>query len=134
MMAVYEPFERLHLRGVMGLCEALEWPSYAADPEVTYRVLSAPGSATVVAREEGEIVGLAHVLSDGLIQAHLSLVGVRQERRRNGIARELVREAFSRAGGKWLDLVADPGSEPFYRSFTHNERAGFRIYPGEPAA
>jgi len=130
---VYEPFERSHLRGVLALCEALGWPSYSADPERTYRALSAPGATTVVAREDDAIVGLAHVLSDGIIQAHLSLVGVLQGRRRNGVARELVRDAFSRAGGQWLDLCADAGSEPFYRSFVHQERVGFRLYPDEPA-
>jgi ribosomal protein S18 acetylase RimI-like enzyme len=72
-------------------------------------------------------------VSDGLIQAHLSLVGVLPEHRRSGIARRLVAEAFERAGGKWVDLGAEPGSEAFYRSFVHQERTGFRIYPRERA-
>jgi ribosomal protein S18 acetylase RimI-like enzyme len=126
---VYEPFERSHLSGVVALCEALAWPSYAADPELTHGALSSPGSTTFVAREGDRIVGLAHVLGDGLIQAHLSLVGVLPGYRRKGIARRLVSVAFERAGGKWMDLAAEAGSEGFYRSFVHRERSGFRIYP-----
>ncbi len=129
----YEAFDETHLDSALGLCRELSWESYS-DPSTTMSALSAPGAVTWVALDGETVVGLAHLLADGLIQAHLSLVGVLPEYRRQGIARTLLIQAFRAAGGKWLDLSADPGSEQFYRSFAHKERIGFRIYPGEPAA
>ena len=129
----YEPFAGTHLDRVLALCRELSWPSYV-DKSTALRVFSAPGAVTWVAVTGTAVVGLAHLLTDGLIQAHLSLIGVLPAYRRLGIARRLVREAFGATGAKWLDLAAEPGSEAFYRSFAHKERIGFRIYPGEPAA
>ena len=129
----YEPFERSHLDRVLVLCDELSWPSYA-EKSNALRAFSAPGAVTWVAVNGTAAVGLAHLLTDGLIQAHLSLVGVLPAYRRLGLARRLVGEAFRASGAKWLDLVAEPGSEVFYRSFLNMERTGFRIYPGEPAA
>ncbi len=128
----YVPFEPSHVDGVVRLCRELDWPSYA-DPEIAGAALGAPGAVTWVALVEGEVVGLAHLLTNGLVHAHLSLIGVRPDRRRAGIARTLVTKAFRAGGGKWLDLCSDDGAEEFYRSFRHQERAGFRIHPGAPA-
>ena len=124
----YEALNPSHLAGVVALCNELGWPSYS-DPVVARIAFSAPGTITWVASCKGEVVGLVHLLSNGVVHSHLSLVGVRPDHRRNGVARQLVTTAFQLGGGKWLDLCADAGSEQFYRSFQHREGAGFRIYP-----
>ena len=129
----YEPFLESHLEGAVALCRELSWQSYS-DSATALGAFSAPGAVTWVAQRGTDVVGLAHLLTDGFIQAHLSLVGVLPAYRRQGVARVLVREAFRAGGGKWLDLVSEPGSEQFYRSFVNQERIGFRLYPGEPAA
>ena len=129
----YEAFGEGHLDSVVVLCRELSWPSYA-DRSNAVRVFSAPGAVTWVAVSGTAVVGLAHLLTDGLIQAHLSLVGVLPDYRRKGLARRLIRETFRASGAKWLDLAAEPGSEAFYRSFVHRESVGFRIYPGAPPA
>ena len=128
----YEPFSPVHVDGVVSLCRELGWPSYT-DPSVARAALSAPGAVTWIALREDQIIGLVHILTNGLVHAHLSLVGVLPSHRRQGVARRLVTEAFRSAGGKWLDLCSEPGSEQFYRAFTHEERSGFRIYPVKPA-
>src|SRR5262245_19394676 len=119
-----------HLAGVIALCETLGWPSYA-DPVAACAAFSAPGAITWVALVSGDVVGLVHMLSNGAVHAHLSLIGVHPDYRRSGIARHLVTTAFRGAGAKWLDLWAEPGSESFYRSFVHQQTTGFRIYPTE---
>jgi ribosomal protein S18 acetylase RimI-like enzyme len=129
----FEPFCEEHNEGVVSLCRELDWPSYT-DPEISLRALLAPGSVTWVACEGEAVVGLAHLLTDSLVQAHLFLIGVRPSSRRRGIAKTLIRGAFRGCGAKWLDLSAEPGSEGFYRSFVHKEGAGFRVYPSEPVA
>jgi ribosomal protein S18 acetylase RimI-like enzyme len=127
----YEPFQEAHVGSVVELCRELSWKSYS-DAPTSLRVLSAPGAVTWVAHHGETVVGLAHLLTDGLIQAHLSLVGVLPAYRRQGVARNLLREAFRAGGSKWLDLQTELGSEDFYRSFRHQESVGFRIYPDEP--
>ena len=129
----YEAFEPSHLAGAVALCKELGWPSYS-DPAIARVAFCAPGAVTWIASRKGEVVGLVHLLSNGVVHAHLSLVGVLPNHRRNGVARHLVTSAFRCAGAKWLDLCAETGSEQFYRSFQHREGSGFRIYPGEPAA
>jgi len=111
----------------------LGWPSYS-DPEVALAAFSAPGSVTWVAVHRDQVVGLAHLLTNGVVHAHLSLVGVLPEFHRQGIAKGLIEHAFRQCGAKWLDLWAEPDSIDFYRSFRHQEQVGFRIYPGAPAA
>jgi len=129
----YEAFKPSHLAGVASLCRELGWPSYSDAPTALI-AFSAPGTVTWVASCKGEVVGLVHLLSNGVVHSHLSLVGVLPDHRRNGVARHLVTTAFRLGGGKWLDLCAEAGSEQFYRSFQHREGLGFRVYPGEPAA
>ena len=129
----YLRFESEHLAGVVSCAHVLDWSSYT-DPATALAAFSAPGAVTWVATHAREVIGLAHLLTDGVVQSHLSLVGVLPDHRRKGVARKLVAAAFRQAGGKWLDLCSEPGSENFYRSFRHNERTGFRIYPSEPVA
>ena len=129
----FEPFEPRHVERAASFANELGWPSYA-DPEVTRAAFSAAGSITWVAILDEQVIGLAHILTNGVVHAHLSLVGVLPDYRRKGVAKRLIAEAFAQSRAKWLDLWAEPESEGFYRSFQHQEYAGFRIYPRKPAA
>jgi ribosomal protein S18 acetylase RimI-like enzyme len=127
----YETFSEARVRGVVSLCSSLEWPSYS-DRQTVSQAFTASGAISWVALDGDEVVGLAHLLTNGVVHAHLSLVGVRETHRRRGIARQLIGEAFRVSGAKWIDLGAESGSEEFYRSFVHAEGRAFRIYPFEP--
>lgn len=124
----YARFDREHLEGVVACAMAFEWPSYS-DPSVTLAAFTALGAVSWVALVGHRVVGVAHLLTNGVVHSHLSLVGVLPEYRRRGIARRLIAEAFQQSGGKWLDLCAEPDSEGFYRSFRHERFPGFRLYP-----
>jgi ribosomal protein S18 acetylase RimI-like enzyme len=50
-------------------------------------------------------------MSDGEIQAHLSLIAVDPAYRRRGIARELIASALRVAGGLRIDLITDSAEE-----------------------
>ena len=76
------------------------------------------------------MVGFAQMQSDGLIQAHLSLIVVARGRRGQGIGRRLIEDAFARCGAKRVDLLSTEDADAFYRSFAHREHPGFRLYPG----
>ena len=120
-----------HLPGVLRLCAAEDWPTLVADPDRAARALTAPGVVSVVAAERGDVIGFAYLLTDGEIQAYLSLLVVAEAARRRGIGRALVAEGFARSGAMRLDLLAGEGSEDFYRSYRHRELAGYRIYPSD---
>lgn len=125
----FVPVVREHVEGVMRLCQVEGYDSYTADAERTWSALTAPGSTTIVAVDGGRVAGFAQIQSDGLIQAHLTLIVVDRSLRRAGIGKRLVGEAFARAGGTRVDLLSTEGAEAFYRSFGYREFPGFRIYP-----
>lgn len=124
----YVPYQRRHLDGVVALCDAEGWPSFAEDLNRANRVLTAPGVATVVALDGDAVVGFASLQSDGEIQAHLSTIAVDRTRRRSGIARRLLQEALDRTGAQRVDLITD-SAESFYEALRHKRWSGFRIYP-----
>ncbi len=125
----YVPIAREHLDGVIRLCEIEQYSSYIQDSERTWRALTAPGVCTVVAVQDDRVVGFAQMQSDGLIQAHLSMIVIDRDLRRRGIGSRLVREAFARCGGQWVDLLSTEGADAFYRSFRYQSFPGYRIYP-----
>jgi GNAT superfamily N-acetyltransferase len=98
-------FTREDLDGAMALFAAEGWQTYTAERQRTFRALAAPGSTSVVAVDDGAVVALIQLQSDGEIQAHLSALVVAEEWRRRGLARRLIREALRRAGGLRIDVI-----------------------------
>jgi len=125
----FRTFERRDLSDVIRLCEAEGWESYVADPERTYCALSAPGVVTVVAAEEGGVVGFAQLLTDGAIRAYLANMAVAAGKRRSGIGRRLIQEALSRSNLAYIDLLSTDGADAFYERFPHRRFPGYRLYP-----
>ena len=127
-MAEVRRFRPDDLEGVIALCVAEGWPSFPEDPARALRALSAPGVTTVVGEEAGRVVGFAQLLSDGEIQAHLSLIAVHPDARRQGLARQMLRLALAEAGGSRIDLITDTAPQ-FYAALPHRRLDGFRIWP-----
>jgi ribosomal protein S18 acetylase RimI-like enzyme len=117
-----------HLQGIIAICEAEGWPSFAEDPARAHAVLTAPGVTSVVALEGDEVIGFAYLQSDGHIQAHLSEMAVSANHRRKGVGRALLDYAMPLTGAQRIDLVTDT-AEAFYSSLEHRTFSGFRIYP-----
>ena len=124
-MTELRPFTRQHLAGVLALFAAEEWETYSAEPERTYRALAAPGSTTLVAEDQGDVVAVVQLQSDGEIQAHLSALVVAEAWRGRGIARRLLGEALHRAGGVRIDVLTRAGG--FYLGLGAREVPGFRL-------
>ena len=127
-MAEIRLFRAADLDDVVELCAAEGWPSFPEDPARALRALTAPGVTTVVADRAGRVVAFAQLLSDGEIQAHLSLIAVHHDARRQGLARQLLRFALARAGGSRIDLITDT-APAFYSALPHRRLEGFRIWP-----
>lgn len=116
-------FEHEHLSEVMGLFATERW-SYAEDQQRTWRALTAPGTLTLVAMVDGRVAGIAQTISDGEVQAFLSILLVAADQRGTGIGRELVREALRRTPCIRLDLISC--ADPFYQSLGFRPAQGFR--------
>jgi GNAT superfamily N-acetyltransferase len=88
---------------------------------------------TTVALDRDFVVGFAFAfVDDGALETYLSMMAVRADRRREGIARLLLGELFRLSGVQRIDLLAEPGSEPFYESLPHFPFQGYRIHPRRP--
>jgi ribosomal protein S18 acetylase RimI-like enzyme len=87
-----EPFAQAHLDGSIALVTAEGWTEYTDDVERTYRALTAPGVTTLVATVGGPSSSMVQVQSDGLIQAHVSMVLIDRQWRGVGLGSRLLRE------------------------------------------
>lgn len=129
-------FDHSQLAGILTLCEAEGWPSLPAEPERALGLLDGERAVTTVALDRDVVVGFAFAfVDDGGLEAYLSMMAVDANRRREGIARLLLGELFRLSGVQRIDLLAEPGSEPFYESLPHFAFQGYRIYarrPGDP--
>jgi ribosomal protein S18 acetylase RimI-like enzyme len=123
------PFEDSHASGIARLCTTVQWPSLT-DPSVVRRVCTAPGSSAYTAVVDGEVVGFAQALGDGVLQSHLSFLAVHPDHRGRGIARLLTVATFQATGTKRMDLITPDDAGGFYETFEHTRMLGYRLYPG----
>lgn len=100
---------------------ALGWKQRVQDRERLSKMLL-EADRTVVAWDGGRIVGFARALCDGVSNGYISMVAVAEDRRREGIGRQMIERLM---GGDperkitWI-LRAGPGSREFW------ERLGFK--------
>jgi ribosomal protein S18 acetylase RimI-like enzyme len=120
-----EPFARAHLDGLIALVAAEGWDEYTEDVERTRRALIAPGVTTLVAIDGGRVVGAIQLQSDGLIQAHVSMLLIDREWRGRRLGSRLLRQGLERAGGLWLDVRTR--TEGYYERLGASRSLGFRL-------
>lgn len=123
--ASIEPFANAHLDGVIALVGAEGWGEYADDPEQTRRALSAPGTTTLVALGEGRVVGAIQIQSDGVIQAHVSMLLIDPQWRGRRLGAQLLRNGLDRAGGVRVDIRTR--TEGYYERLGASRSLGYRL-------
>jgi GNAT superfamily N-acetyltransferase len=122
---VIEPFARAHLDALIALVSAEGWAEYSDDVQRTYRALTAPGATTLVAIADGRVAGVIQVQSDGVIQAHVSMLLIDRKWRGAGLGTRLLREGLERAGGLRLDIRTR--TEGYYERLGASRSVGFRL-------
>ena len=90
------------------------WAHRVADPERFAKMLD-NSDRTVVAWHDGQVVGFARALCDGVSNGLLSMVAVAEDWRGQGIGREMVRRLMGADAGITWTLRAGRGSEGFWR-------------------
>jgi ribosomal protein S18 acetylase RimI-like enzyme len=123
--ASIQPFTQAHLEGLIALVAEEGWNEYADDAERTYRALSARGVTTLVALADGRVVGAIQVQSDGVIQAHVSMLLIDREWRGRRLGFALLRDGLKRAGGLRLDIRTR--TEGYYERLGASRSLGFRL-------
>jgi GNAT superfamily N-acetyltransferase len=117
----------LEIEAVADLYRSVGWTVYADDPVTLSAALD--GSACVAAAwHEGQLVGLARVVSDGATICYLQDVVVRPEERNRGIGRALVSavlEPYASVRQKVLLTEDEPGLRVFYESLGFAETRDF---------
>ena len=123
--ALIEPFAPAHLDGLIALVAAEGWTEYTDDVDRTHRALTAPGVTTLVATLDRRVVGAIQVQSDGLIQAHVSMLLIDRNSRGTGLGSRLLRNGLERAGGLHLDIRTR--TEGYYERLGASRSLGFRL-------
>ena len=90
------------------------WAHRVADPERFVRMMEGT-NRTVVAWDEGRVVGFGRALCDGVSNGYLSMVAVAEDRWGQGIGRELVRCLMGDDPEITWVLRAGRGSESFWQ-------------------
>jgi ribosomal protein S18 acetylase RimI-like enzyme len=119
------PFTRAHLTGVIALLTEEGWNEYGSDVERTHEALTAPGVTTLVAIAGQRIAGVIQVQSDGVIQAHVSMLLIDPNWRGRGLGARLLRQGLERAGGLQLDIRTR--TEGYYERLGATRSLGFRL-------
>ena len=107
------------------------WAHRVADPERFARMMQG-SNRTVVAWNEGRVVGFGRALGDGVSSGYLSMIAVAEDRRGQGIGREIVRRLMGDDPEITWTLRAGRGSEGFWQKmgFTTSEIAMERARRG----
>lgn len=107
----------LDVSDVLALYRSAGWWEDGDDVTAIPAILS--GSwAVCAARCQGRLIGMGRVLADGRSDAYIQDVVVLPEFRGRGVGTGLVaflRDHCVRSGLRWIGLVAQPGTEAFYR-------------------
>jgi ribosomal protein S18 acetylase RimI-like enzyme len=80
-------YSREHLDPIIRMCEGISFSISLSDPDRADRAMSAPEVVALVALEDDEFVGFSHSITDGALQAYLSMLLVSPDHQRRGIAR-----------------------------------------------
>lgn len=96
----------------------VDWPDPPAP--ATHLALLRGSYAVELALDDatGQVVGFITAISDGVLAAYIPLLEVRPVYQGQGIGSELVRRLLDRLNHLYaVDLVCDPGLQPFYARF-----------------
>ena len=113
-----EEVSRVDQDDLLDLYGSVGWLAYTSDPEGLTRAVEA-STLVVTARHEGELIGLARALSDGVAIFYLQDILVRPDWQRRGVGGTLLARCLERYGHVRTKVLMTDDEErqhAFYRA------------------
>ena len=109
------------------LYKAADWMQPTFSPEQIEKILK-HSFCFVIAEYNGHAIGMGRVISDSVSDGYLQDIVVLPEWRSQGIGTCIVTKLIQEChkhGIRWLGIIADPGTEYFYRKFGFARANGY---------
>ena len=114
---------------IMHLYRAGGWWKDENDPKTLPDIMKGSFAfAVAVDQKTGHAIGMGRVISDGLSDGYVQDLVVLPGFRKKGIGKEIVAALVRKcndAGISWLGLIAEPGTESFYRPLGFQPMQGY---------
>ncbi len=115
----YEAVTSAPIEEIVELYKAAGWWQESPEARATIPSMIRGSFCFMVARSlQGQVVGMARVISDGYSDAYIQDVVVLKSYRGRGVGRELVRRLTQFCVDRkiaWIGLVAEPGTQGLYQ-------------------
>jgi spermidine synthase len=132
-ISIIDNFSADMLERIAELYRCANWIS--PDGDTGFLKPALQGSTLVAgAFVNGNIVGIARVLSDGVSDAYIQDVVVDPDFRKQGIGAGLINilvERLQKIGIDWIGLVGEPGTEKFYSELNWVAKPGYTLWQFE---
>jgi len=108
-------------QAILDLYRAAGWWQMDENPEYleTVKSIISNSFCFVIALRGEEIIGMGRAISDGVSDAYIQDVTVRESERGQGIGKEIIRTLvryMKEHRLQWIGLISEPGYEGFYKS------------------
>lgn len=108
-------------QAILDLYRAAGWWQMDENPEYleTVKSIISNSFCFVIALRGEEIIGMGRAISDGVSDAYIQDVTVRESERGQGIGKEIIRTLvryMKEHRLQWIGLISEPGYESFYKS------------------
>ena len=116
---------------VLSLYESVSWSAYTREPELLIRAIRS-SSFVVTARNDGELIGLARVVSDDATICFLQDILVKPAFQKEGVGRALlthVLERYQHVRQTVLITDDEPRQRAFYEAMGFTEGSNFSPEP-----
>jgi aralkylamine N-acetyltransferase len=127
----YEAVTSAPIEEIVDLYKSAGWWQESPEARAVIPLMIRGSLCFMVARsiDDGKIVGMARVISDGYSDAYIQDVVVLGAYRGHGVGRELIRRltqfCTTRKIG-WIGLVAEPGTQSLYEELGFGPLVGYQ--------
>jgi ribosomal protein S18 acetylase RimI-like enzyme len=126
----YEVVTELPVEDIVNLYKAGGWwREFPYWREIIPKMIHGSFCFMAACDPNGQVVGMGRAISDGVSDAYIQDVVVLPRCRRRGIGRELVRRLTQYCVDRkiaWIGLIAEPGTEDFYRCLGYHPLKGYQ--------